>query len=55
MKAEVLREKASEFGLQGVAVDSVADAIAYAKSIATAADAIFIGGSNFVVGEIPEL
>lgn len=55
MKAEALREKASEFGLQGVAVDSVAGAIAYAKSIATAADAIFIGGSNFVVGEIPEL
>ena len=55
MKAETLKEKAGEFGLQGVAVDSVAGAIAYAKSIATAKDAIFIGGSNFVVGEIPEL
>ena len=55
MKAEALKERAGEFGLQGVAVDSVAGAIAYAKGIATAADAIFIGGSNFVVGEIPEL
>ena len=55
MAAAALAEQAREFGLQGVAVDSVEGAIAYAKSIATAQDAIFIGGSNFVVGEIPEL
>lgn len=55
LPAVSLAEQAAEFGLKGEVVASVADAIAEAQKKATAKDAIFIGGSNFIVGEIPFL
>ena len=55
LPAVSLAEQASEFGLKGEVVTNVADAIALAQEKATAKDAIFIGGSNFIVGEIPQL
>ncbi len=55
LPAVSLAEQAAEFGLKGEVVASVADAIAMAQKKATAKDAIFIGGSNFIVGEIPQL
>lgn len=55
LPAVSLAEQAAEFGLQGEVVTSVADAVAEAQKKATAKDAIFIGGSNFIVGEIPFL
>ena len=55
LPAVSLAEQAAEFGLKGEVVTSVADAVAEAQKKATAKDAIFIGGSNFIVGEIPQL
>jgi dihydrofolate synthase/folylpolyglutamate synthase len=55
LPAVSLAEQAAEFGLKGEVVSNVADAIAEAQKKATAKDAIFIGGSNFIVGEIPFL
>ena len=55
LPAVSLAEQAAEFGLKGEVVASVADAVALAQEKATAKDAIFIGGSNFIVGEIPFL
>lgn len=55
LPAVSLAEQAAEFGLKGEVVTNVADAIALAQEKATAKDAIFIGGSNFIVGEIPFL
>ena len=55
LPAVSLAEQAVEFGLQGEVVSNGADAIALAQEKATAKDAIFIGGSNFIVGEIPFL
>lgn len=55
LPAVSLAEQAAEFGLKGEVVASVADAVAMAQKKATAKDAIFIGGSNFIVGEIPSL
>lgn len=50
--AEDLVAKASAIGLRCEAVKSVADAFAKAKSGAAPNDAIFVGGSNFVVAEV---
>ena len=50
--AAVLAEKASAVGLQCQAVRGVADAFALAKSEASHGDAVFVGGSNFVVAEV---
>ena len=55
LPAVSLAEQAAEFGLKGEVVSNVADAVAMAQEKATAKDAIFIGGSNFIVGEIPFL
>ena len=55
LPAVSLAEQAAEFGLKGEVVTNVADAVAMAQEKATAKDAIFIGGSNFIVGEIPFL
>ncbi len=52
LPAADLKAKAAEFGLQGSAYASVADALAAAKCDASANDFIFIGGSNFTVAEI---
>lgn len=55
LPAVSLADQAAEFGLKGEVVASVADAVAMAQEKATAKDAIFVGGSNFIVGEIPQL
>ena len=52
LPAADLKAKAAEFGLQGSAYASVAEALAVAKRDASANDFIFIGGSNFTVAEI---
>ena len=52
LPAADLKAKASEFGLQGSAYASVADALAAAKRDASENDFIFVGGSNFTVAEI---
>lgn len=50
--ADMLVERAAKAGLQGVAVQGVAEAYAKAKAEASERDAIFVGGSNFVVAEV---
>ena len=52
LPAAELKAKASEFGLNGNAYPSVADALEAAKREASTNDFIFIGGSNFTVAEI---
>ena len=52
LPAADLKAKATEFGLQGEAYSSVAEALATAKRDASESDFIFIGGSNFTVAEI---
>ena len=52
LPAADLKAKAAEFGLQGSAYASVAEALAAAKRDASESDFIFIGGSNFTVAEI---
>ena len=52
LPAADLKAKAAEFGLQGEAYSSVADALATAKQDAAESDFIFVGGSNFTVAEI---
>lgn len=51
LKAEELKEQAEKFGLKGDMFSSVEKAIKAALKNATKEDMIFIGGSNFVVGE----
>jgi dihydrofolate synthase / folylpolyglutamate synthase len=55
MSAEELSNKASIFLLKGKTFSSVVDAIEDAQLNACENDLIFIGGSNFVVAEIPFL
>jgi dihydrofolate synthase / folylpolyglutamate synthase len=50
-----LQEQAKKFGLDGISVEDVNDAIAMAKKLSTTDDFIFIGGSTFVVAEIDNL
>jgi dihydrofolate synthase / folylpolyglutamate synthase len=50
-----LQEQAKKFGLDGITVEDVNDAIAKAKKLSTPDDFIFIGGSTFVVAEIDNL
>jgi dihydrofolate synthase / folylpolyglutamate synthase len=52
LEAEQLKEKAAAFGLQGKAYPSVSKALAAAKRRAKIGDAIYIGGSTFVVAEV---
>lgn len=47
-----LEVKANEYGLKGKAYSSVNKALIAAKSAATKADFIYVGGSNFVVAEV---
>lgn len=47
-----LAEKAAAYGLTGEVVPGVTAALARARELAAPADMIFIGGSNFVVGEV---
>jgi dihydrofolate synthase / folylpolyglutamate synthase len=55
MPAEELNQKAQEFGLDGIVVPDVNDALATARANAKTNDMIFIGGSTFVVAELNEL
>ncbi len=55
MPALELQEKAKQFGLDGITVEDVNEAIVMAKKLSTPDDLIFIGGSTFVVGEIDNL
>ena len=50
--AEILKQKASDFGLLGKVFDSVSEAYVNAKDMASKSDFIYIGGSTFVVAEI---
>ena len=52
LDANILKEKASLFDLQGNCYSSVNEALNYAKKQATTEDMIFIGGSTFVVAEV---
>lgn len=52
LPAADLKAKAAEYGLQGSAYASVAEALEAAKHDASENDFIFIGGSNFTVAEI---
>lgn len=49
---KVLQEKATDFGLEGDAFNSVSEAYNIAKQSAKKSDFIYIGGSTFVVAEI---
>lgn len=52
LDAEILKQKASDFGLFGKVFDSVSEAYVNAKEMASKSDFIYIGGSTFVVAEI---
>lgn len=51
LPAARLAEKAAIYGLRGEVIESVPAAVERARTLATAADMIFIGGSTYVVGE----
>jgi len=53
LDATVLQEKAKKFDLKGDTYSSVTDAYVHSKKNATRNDFIFIGGSTFVVAELP--
>jgi len=55
MEVSLLKSKAKEYNLIGEQYESVEDAITQAKENAEKNDLIFIGGSTFVVAEIPFL
>ncbi|GAB3583703.1 bifunctional folylpolyglutamate synthase/dihydrofolate synthase [Hymenobacter daeguensis] len=55
LPAVELAQKAAELGLTGQAYPSVAAAVAAARAAASPDDAVFIGGSTFVVAEVEEL
>ena len=50
-RARTAQEMLTLWGKEGMAIDSPAEAIAYARTHAKADDLIFIGGSNYLVGE----
>ena len=52
LDADLLRNKAESYGLKGESYRPVAAAFAAAKAAAHEEDLVFVGGSNFVVGEI---
>ena len=55
LPVEELQAKADAVGLTGTSYLYVAEALGAAKANATEKDVIFVGGSTFVVAEIPEL
>ena len=55
LPAVELASQAAALGLMGQAYESVAAAVAAARAAASPDDAIFIGGSTFVVAEVEEL
>ena len=52
LEVSILKDKASEFGLEGKAHESVKDALETAKKDADTTDLIYVGGSAFVVAEV---
>ncbi|MFY0631380.1 MAG: bifunctional folylpolyglutamate synthase/dihydrofolate synthase [Flavobacteriaceae bacterium] len=52
LNADELKNKAKEFGLEGVVCDSVSEAYNAALKNAKQEDLIFVGGSTFVVAEV---
>lgn len=55
LPAAELAQQAAVVGLVGHAYDSVAAAVAAARAAASPEDAVFVGGSTFVVAEVEEL
>jgi dihydrofolate synthase/folylpolyglutamate synthase len=55
LQADLLAEKAAEFGLGGETIPNVNEAFQFARKNAGPNDLIFIGGSTFVVAEIEDL
>ena len=55
LRPELLFNRAAEFELQGCAFGTVKDAVTQAIDDAESDDLVFVGGSNFVVGEALEL
>jgi dihydrofolate synthase/folylpolyglutamate synthase len=55
MASETLRDIAAGCGITGDAYPTVADAVAAARSAATADDTIYVGGSTFVVADFLSL
>lgn len=55
LPADDLKQMACQFGLKGIAVPNVNQAIESAKKASSSEDMIFIGGSTFVVAEINNL
>lgn len=53
LATSILQENAKEHGLIGKTYDSVSDAFVAAKENATKNDFIYVGGSTFVVAELP--
>jgi dihydrofolate synthase/folylpolyglutamate synthase len=51
LNEEILKEKASAFGLQGASFSDVASAMRSARRNAGAGDLIFVGGSTFIVAD----
>lgn len=52
LKAEDLAARAGEAGLEGEIVKTIPEALARARSLATAQDLVFVGGSTFTVAEV---
>ncbi|WP_338408202.1 folylpolyglutamate synthase/dihydrofolate synthase family protein [uncultured Flavobacterium sp.] len=52
LEPQILKQKASEFGLKGEVFNSVSESYKKAVQTATKSDFIYIGGSTFVVAEI---
>jgi len=52
LNAEILQQKASDFGLNGQVYNSVSNAYQEAQKNAAKEDFIYIGGSTFVVAEV---
>ena len=52
LDAEILKQRASDFGLFGKVFNSVSEAYESASNSANDSDFIYIGGSTFVVAEI---
>ncbi|WP_400190925.1 bifunctional folylpolyglutamate synthase/dihydrofolate synthase [Hymenobacter sp. B81] len=55
LPAEELAAQALAAGLQGMAYSSVAEALVAARAAAGPEDVVFVGGSTFVVAEVPDL
>ncbi|MEM0934091.1 MAG: bifunctional folylpolyglutamate synthase/dihydrofolate synthase, partial [Bacteroidota bacterium] len=52
LPADVLQEKALQFGLIGKVYSCVEEGFKAAKKMAKANDFVFVGGSTFVVAEV---